>query len=68
MGESKEEGTRLFSVVSSNRTRQKGHKLKDIKFHLNTEITFFCERVVKQWSRFPRDAVESPSSEIFKAK
>lgn len=40
IGESKEEGARFFSVVYTNRTRQNVHKLKTIKFHLNTQVTF----------------------------
>jgi len=35
MGVSEDEGTRLFSVVPSDRTRGSGHKKKHKKFHLN---------------------------------
>jgi len=40
----KEDGDRLFSVVSSERTRSNRHKLQYSKFHLNIRKDFFhCE-------------------------
>ncbi|KFV88496.1 hypothetical protein N308_06483, partial [Struthio camelus australis] len=45
-----------------------GHKLKHRKFHLKLRKNFFTVRVPEHWSRLPREAVESPSLEIFKTR
>jgi len=40
--------------------------LKWKKFHLNLGINVFAVRVIKHWKQFPREAVDSPSMEIFR--
>ena len=57
---------RLFLVVCSNRTRSNGLKLEHRKFRTNVQ-NFFMIRVMECWNRLPREDVESPSMEIFKA-
>ena len=39
--------------------------LKQRKFRLNMRKNFFPLRVTEHWPRLPREAVESPSLEIF---
>ena len=64
-GGCQEDGARLFSVVPSDRTRGNGHKRKQRKLQLNRWKNFFPLRVTEPWPRLPREAVESPSLEIF---
>ena len=65
-GGHQDNGTSLFSVVPSERTRGNGHTLKPRNFQLNIRGHFFTVRVTEHWNRLPREAVESPPLEILK--
>jgi len=42
--------------------------VKHRKFQLNIRKNFFPLRVTAHWNRLPREAVVSPSAEIFKTR
>jgi len=68
MGAYKKDGDRLFSRTCRDRTMGNGFKLKEGRFRLDIRKKFFTVRLVKCWHRLPREVVDAPSLETFKAR
>jgi len=54
--------------VDNSRTEGNGFKLEEGSFRLDVRGKFFTMRVVRCRHRLPREAVDAPSLEVFKAK
>ena len=67
-GAYKQEGERLFTRVDSDRRRGNSSKLVQGRFTLDIRRKFFTQRVVTHWNRLPKEAVDAPSLEAFKAR
>jgi len=67
-GACRKEGDNIFSKACCGRTRSNGVKLREGRFRLDERKKFFPMRVMKHWNRLPREVVDAPSLETFKAK
>ena len=52
-GAYKQEGDLLFTLSSSDKTREKVFKLKAGRFNLDVRNTFFTQRAVRPWHSCP---------------
>ena len=64
----KQDGSQLFERVDNGMTRGNGFKLKEGRLRLFIRGKFFAKRVVKCGNRLPREVVDAPSLEVFKAR
>ena len=61
-------GRLTFSWSDGDRIRGNFFKLKEGKFKLDVRQKFYTQLVVRLRNRFPREAVDTPSLEMFKAR
>ena len=58
----------MSTGVDSDRTKGNRFNLKHGRFHLDIRRKFFTQRVVMHWNRLPKEVVNAPSLDAFKAR
>lgn len=66
-GRCEENDARLFSMVPSDRTGYKGHKMEHRKFRTNIRKNFSGLTVTDHWNKLLRQFIVFPSLEILKS-
>jgi len=64
----RKEGDGLFSKDCDDRIKRNVFKLKEGRFRLDVRKKSSTVRVVRPWNRLPREVVDAPSLETFKAR
>ena len=64
----KQEGEQLFLRLDSDSTKENGLKLRQGKIRSDVRREFVTQRVVTHWNRLPKEVVDAPSLEAFKAR
>ncbi|KAK4816842.1 hypothetical protein QYF61_023906 [Mycteria americana] len=59
---------RLFSKACCDKTKSNGFKLREGRLRLDLRKKIFTKRVVKHWTRLPREVADAPSLETFKVR
>jgi len=67
-GAYKQEGSQLFERVNTSRTGGNGFKLKEGRFRLDVREKCFTMGIVRCCNRLSREAVDTLSLEVFKAR
>ena len=67
-GAYKQEGEGLFRRVDGHGTGGNGFKQRQGRFTLYLRRKVFTQGVMTHWNRLPKEAVDAPSLEAFKAR
>ena len=67
-GAYKKAGEGLFTRECSEGTRSSCFTLEEGRFRLDMRKKFFTMRLVRHWSKLPREAVGAPSLKVLKAR